>query len=157
MFAEFPIVPRQADGVPRFVVFDRGGSSQCLDLGATSANWQRNAEKLLECSFPGPKFVIVFGFYQPVDGCTGCAALLRLVDACQCDAVVVESLSRLSRNPRRLWSCVERLVDAGVRLISLSDHFDSAVDDLSAALAGVTVRTGFNLPIASNSSSRRRS
>ena len=86
--------------------------------------------------FTGPK-IVSWLTYGP--GKCGDRKLLariqKLVDNGNCNAIFVQSFCRLSRSRPRLWSFLEGLKATDVRLVSLSDGFDSSTKGWSAALA----------------------
>jgi hypothetical protein len=146
MSAEHPtIVPRNADGIHRVIVIGRESSRQSFHEAKAHEpidSTRRQHAEMIDRALPGPKIVTWLppgraGQSNPLAG------LPQLVHAGQCDAIVVQSFCRLSRNAGCLWPFVEGLKTAGVRLISLSDQFDTSKDRWPNALAGFAVRRGF--------------
>jgi hypothetical protein len=158
MSDEFPtIVPRNADGIQRVIVIGGGSGRSSFQEPETHEPieaMRRQYGEMIDRMFPGRK-IVTWLPHRPGSGgnCNSLPGLQQLVDAGQCDAIVVQSFCRLSRSHPGLCAFVEGLKPAGVRLISLADQFDSSTDRWSAALAGLALPTKFNLPVDFNASS----
>jgi DNA invertase Pin-like site-specific DNA recombinase len=158
MFAEFPrVVPLNADNIQRVMVIGGGTSRSSVQEAGSHEPIELIRPKygeMIDRMFPEPKIVTSLPHGPRRGGDRNwLAGLQKLVDTGQCDAIVVQSFCRLSRSKRWLWSFIKGLKTAGVRLISLSDQFDSSTDGWPGVPARLTLRTGFKLPVEFNSSS----
>lgn len=134
MFTEIPIVPRCADGSPRVFIFHRSSRlvSGWDEAQNSFAEFQRRVDVLLDSLCRGPRRVTLLSITgsETFDDEAALATLMRAIDTDRCDLLIVESLSRISREPCELHNFLSGLGQTGVRLVAIEDGFDSAVESL---------------------------
>lgn len=158
MFTDLPIVPRCADGMPSVFVFHRSRPVAFRSYGARGslADFRVRVDELLDGLCRGPRGVIVLSVADggKRDDEAGLGTLMRAIDTQRCDALIVESLSRISRDAQVQREFMAGLGQTGVRLLALDDHVDSAVDSLVTAFStGRVDRPVAHVAIALNGSS----
>jgi hypothetical protein len=143
MFSPKPVIPQREDRIPHYVVLRRTSLPRWSAIGLFELldSMRHDAYWLVDERFPGPKVVQVLRHWTEL--CcdrNALADLRKLIDTGQCDVVVVGNLNHLGRTPRLQLALVGALVDAGVRVISFAECFDTAVEDWQSALPAKAAR-----------------
>ncbi len=145
MASEFkPFTASQPDGVPRLVILGRKSQpNEKNDNEAIEASIA-DVDKYIERVHKGPIQIARFG--EQISGMVVDRQSIRetedLIHAGLVDAILVEDLGKLFRNPRHQYSFVQDCVDADIRFIAVHDNLDTADEDWQTALTIASVRHG---------------
>ena len=115
------------------------------DIGNLEAGYAY-AEKFIEGISDKPVIFKRFG-----EQCSGMIVdretlnqALALIENGWADIVLMEDLSKSHRNPRWIYAFVQDCVDAGVRVISPGDSFDTYNENWELLLGAATLRHGMH-------------
>src|SRR6185437_9253089 len=108
----------------------------------------RYVENYLQQIYEGPVQIKLLG--EQASGMLTARPSIReaeqLIESGQADLVISEDSSRIYRNPRHQYDFVQNAVDAGVRVICIGDHLDTADENWEVLMGAATLRHGLFIP-----------
>lgn len=145
MASEFkPFMASQPDGVPRLVILGRKSQPNEKNNNEAIDASIADVDKFIERVHKGQVHITRFG--EQVSGMILDRQSIRdtedLIAAGLVDAILVEDLGRLFRNPRHQYSFVQDCVDGEIRFIAVHDNLDTAEEGWQTALTIASVRHG---------------
>src|SRR5262249_824577 len=141
---EHPLVPKNPDGPLKVIVLGRLSKAKATDdqTKTTIESSMVVAKEYLQNVYKGPTQVHCLG--EKISGMIADRATIRetqdLVDTGAIDLVLVEEMSRLSRNPSHMYSFVQGMVDRDTRFIAVADSLDTGDENWETLLGVSTLR-----------------